>query len=39
MSDFERQPRLLFGLEPADWLFLSSGVALAAAITALVLIF
>jgi hypothetical protein len=38
MSSFPEQPRLLFGFETVDWLFLTSGVALTAFITAVLVL-
>jgi hypothetical protein len=32
--EFSRKVRRLFGFEPADWLFLAGGIALAAVIAA-----
>jgi hypothetical protein len=34
MSSSPEQVRILFGFEPADWLFLAGGVALAAVVAA-----
>jgi hypothetical protein len=38
MSGFPERPRLWFGLEAADWLFLASGIALAAVVAAVLVL-
>jgi hypothetical protein len=38
MLSFPEQPRLRFGFEAADWLFLASGFALTAFITAVLVL-
>jgi hypothetical protein len=38
MVDFSQEARLLFGFEPADWLFLAGGIALTTVVAAVLVL-